>query len=38
MEPFQIDVPVALVFFNRSEQFAKAFEQVKLARPFKLFR
>lgn len=32
-----IDIPVALVFFNRPEQFAKVFEQVRIARPSKLF-
>lgn len=31
------DVPVLLIFFNRPETFSKVFEQVKLARPSKLF-
>lgn len=33
----KIDVPVLLIFFNRPETFAKVFEQVKRARPAKLF-
>ena len=33
----QLDVPVALVFFNRPEQFAKVFEEVRKAKPSKLF-
>ena len=32
-----IDVPVLLIFFNRPETFSKVFEQVKKARPSKLF-
>ena len=34
---FNIDVPVAMVFFNRPEQFRIVFEAVKAARPSKLF-
>lgn len=37
MEKARIDVPVALVFFNRPEQFAAVFETVKTAKPSKLF-
>lgn len=36
-QPFLVDVPVALVFFNRPDVFAKVFECVKMARPSKLF-
>ena len=32
-----VDVSVLLIFFNRPEQFGKVFEQVKKARPSKLF-
>lgn len=34
---FLIDVPVLLIFFNRPGCFSKVFEQVKKARPSKLF-
>ncbi len=37
MRKSKVDVPVALVFFNRPEQFAKVFETVKKAAPSKLF-
>ena len=37
MYDYQIDVPVLLIFFNRPGCFAKVFEQVKKARPSKLF-
>lgn len=37
MKPYKIDVPVLLIFFNRPETFSKVFEQVKIARPSKLF-
>lgn len=37
MNKSKIDVPVALVFFNRPEQFIKVFETVKKAAPSKLF-
>lgn len=33
----KINVAVLLIFFTRDEQFSKVFEQVKLARPSKLF-
>lgn len=36
-EPYKIDVPVLLIFFSRPEQFRKVFEQVKVARPSKLY-
>ena len=32
-----IDLPVLLIFFNRPDTFEKVFEQVKIARPSKLF-
>lgn len=37
MNAYKIDVPVLLIFFNRPEPFSKVFEQVKIARPSKLF-
>lgn len=37
MKPALIDVSVLLIFFNRPEVFGKVFEQVKLARPSRLF-
>lgn len=37
MKKYGIDVPVLLIFFNRPETFSKVFEQVKIARPSKLF-
>lgn len=37
MRQSKVDIPVALVFFNRPEQFAKVFETVKKASPSKLF-
>lgn len=37
MKPFLIDVPVALIFFNRPDTFAKVFEAVAKSRPSKLF-
>ena len=36
MRKSNIDVPVALIFFNRPEQFAQVFEAVKKAAPSKL--
>ncbi|MBC9785829.1 hemolysin activation protein [Heliobacterium chlorum] len=36
-KPFRIDVAVLLIFFARPEQFRKVFEQVKIAKPSKLF-
>lgn len=35
--PYLIDVPVALIFFNRPDTFQKVFECVKKNRPSKLF-
>lgn len=37
MYPSNIDVPVLLIFFNRPGCFVQVFEQVKKARPSKLF-
>lgn len=37
MNAYKVDVPVLLIFFNRPEPFSKVFEQVKRARPSKLF-
>lgn len=37
MHNSKIDVAVLLIFFNRPNTFAKVFEQVKIARPHKLF-
>ena len=37
MYPYNIDVPVLLIFFSRPVCFAQVFEQVKRARPSKLF-
>lgn len=37
MNKAKIDIAVAMVFFNRPEQFAKVFDRVKMARPSKLF-
>lgn len=34
---YLIDVPVLLIFFARPEQFSKVFEQVRIARPSKLY-
>ena len=31
------DVPVLLIFFSRSEQFQSVFDEVKKARPSKLY-
>lgn len=36
-KPYNIDVAVLLIFFNRPGCFSKVFEQVKKARPSKLF-
>lgn len=35
--PYLVDVPVAIVFFNRPDTFAKVFDAVAAARPSKLF-
>lgn len=37
IETLQVDVPVLLIFFNRPGCFSKVFEQVRRARPSKLF-
>ena len=37
MKPYSIDVSVLLIFYNRPGCFSKVFEQVKIARPSKLF-
>lgn len=37
MKPALVDVPVLILFFNRPEQLSGVFEQVKAARPSKLF-
>ena len=35
--PFLVDVPVLILFFNRPQQLSQVFEQVRNARPSKLF-
>lgn len=37
MKPYNIDVPVLLIFFARPEQFKKVFDEVRKARPSKLY-
>ena len=37
MKPYLVDVPVALIFFNRPDTFSKVFEAIAKARPSKLF-
>lgn len=37
MKEFKVDIAVLCLFFNRPENFGKVFEQVKIARPSKLF-
>ncbi|MEY8330536.1 MAG: hypothetical protein K1W19_10370 [Lachnospiraceae bacterium] len=37
MKDYLVDVSVLLIFFSRSEQFKQVFEQVKKARPSRLF-
>lgn len=37
MKPFLIDVPVALIFFNRPSPLKEVFEEIRNARPSKLF-
>lgn len=37
MKEFLIDVPVALIFFNRPDTLEKVFERIKQARPSELF-
>lgn len=36
-KPYLVDVPVALIFFNRPDVFSRVFECVRNARPSKLF-
>lgn len=37
MYDFKVDVAVAMIFFNRADTLEKVFEQVRIARPSKLF-
>lgn len=37
MKPYLIDIPVLLIFFTRHEQLEKVFEQIKIAKPSKLY-
>lgn len=37
IKPFLVDVPVAMFFFSRPDQFRQIFESVKKARPSKIF-
>src|SRR5574344_207868 len=37
IHPFSVDVAVLILFFNRPESLSQVFEQVKKARPSKLF-
>ena len=37
MKEYQVDIPVLILFFNRPEQLRRVFEQVRLARPSRLF-
>ena len=37
MEKYKIDLPVLLIFFTRDDTFAKVFEEVRKAKPSKLF-
>ena len=37
MEKYLIDIPVALIFFNRDDTLKEVFEQVRKAKPSKLF-
>lgn len=37
MKPFLIDVPVLILFFNRPNLLKAVFDQVRIARPSKLF-
>ncbi|MDN6729312.1 MAG: hypothetical protein L0L57_03985 [Alkalibacterium sp.] len=37
MEPYEVDVPVALIFFNRPEPLREVFDAIKEAKPSKLF-
>lgn len=37
MKPFEVDIPIALIFFNRPEPLRIVFNAIKEARPSKLF-
>ena len=37
LKPAGVDISVLLIFFTRHEQFAQVFEQVRKARPSRLF-
>ena len=37
MEKYLIDIPVALIFFNRDDTLKEVFEQVRKAKPSKLY-
>lgn len=37
MEPWKMDVSVLLIFFNRPEQLKQVFEQIRIAKPKRLF-
>lgn len=37
IKPALVDVPVAIVFFNRDDSLKKVYERIRLARPSKLF-
>ena len=37
LPPYEVDVAVLILFFNRPEQLGKVFEQVRKARPSRLF-
>ena len=37
MDKFKVDVPVALIFFNRPDTFEKVFDCVRRTKPSKLF-
>ena len=37
MTKAKVDVPVLMIFFNRPNMLERVFEQVKLAKPSKLF-
>ena len=37
MEPYLVDIAVLLIFFNRPDHFRQVFEQVKKARPSRLY-
>ncbi|MHA6533609.1 hypothetical protein [Paenibacillus sp. BAC0078] len=37
MEQYKIDIPVLLIFFTRHVQFSKVFEEIRIAKPSKLY-